>query len=327
MFKINRRTFLGLFKGLAPVLVIGPVDPAVAEPQALPVKPSYRKVYLDEVAIAGFRYYDGMRAEVATSLCVGQTLVLRRQSENPYDAKAIEVITEAGMKLGYLPRSANLTPAALADQSVPLGAEISALDLDAQPWQRARVRVYQLIADVPPPPQDSIDHASGPLNPPFAAAPIDPESMLRVNLNAAVAERRAWFERYFQDVAANLRPAPPDGKRDVCPCCGYPAAFPVCLLCHWKNDGATDEYDPDGLYYGANPEGALIEARVHFYNRLTGLETDTLSNERNGARKIVSAKRAAVVAYERMRGVTDDFVVRALWHEVYQQEANLKVSR
>jgi hypothetical protein len=114
---------------------------------------------LAEAAIAGFRYYDGMRDEVLATLHPGGELVLRREPENPHDPNAIAIHTSGGRKLGYVPRIDNLTPAMIADPDVPLGAQILAVAPEAPPWERVRVSIYQQIADVPPP--DEADRGAG----------------------------------------------------------------------------------------------------------------------------------------------------------------------
>jgi hypothetical protein len=116
-------------------------------PQAEPAALVYRKVYLGEVFIAGFRFHDGMRPAVLAGLNVGDELDLCREPQNPYDENAIAVYDRQRHHLGYVPCHSNDLPARLADQSVGLGAEISGLEPDASPWERVRIRLYQRVAE------------------------------------------------------------------------------------------------------------------------------------------------------------------------------------
>lgn len=80
------------------------------------------RVAVLDFAIAGGHYHGLGR--VLASLAPGQTLRLRREPENPYDANAIAVHDSDGLKLGYLPRSANAPVAALMDSGTEVHADI-----------------------------------------------------------------------------------------------------------------------------------------------------------------------------------------------------------
>ncbi len=110
-----------------------------------PDKPAARAVELLETPVAGFQYHEGMRRDVFRRLRVSQRLLLVREPENPYDELAVAVHTMEGHKLGYIPRSCNAIPAALADQSVSLHARITDIDPDAPPWERVYVKVWQEV--------------------------------------------------------------------------------------------------------------------------------------------------------------------------------------
>lgn len=68
-----------------------------------------------------------------------------REPDNPYDELAIAVLAGDGRKLGYLLRSCKEIHAALADQSVPLRACITALEPQAPPWERLVLKVWQEV--------------------------------------------------------------------------------------------------------------------------------------------------------------------------------------
>jgi len=57
-------------------------------------------------------------------------------------------------------------------------------------------------------------------------------------------------------------------SRFRCPCCGFPtlgesAAFEICELCNWEDDGQSDE-DADEVPGGPNSDYSLTEARRNF---------------------------------------------------------------
>ena len=134
MASISRRDFLK-------VLAMVPLSPLVhASPE---VRLQTRKIYLRTVLIAGFQYYDGY--DIFDQLVVGDELELRRQPDNPYDDKAIEVYTRDGHKLGYIPRIANPIPAALADQNIAIGAEISGLRSPDEYYKPIKMQLYMII--------------------------------------------------------------------------------------------------------------------------------------------------------------------------------------
>ena len=115
------------------------INTAVAVPAWL--RSSRRRYELMTVGVAGFQYHDGMDAAVAATLREGGELVLRREPENPHDAKAVALHTPLGDKIGYLPRRRNAVPARLADQDATLRAVLTRFSPEAMPWERAEVRV------------------------------------------------------------------------------------------------------------------------------------------------------------------------------------------
>ena len=104
-----------------------------------------RKLILADVFVAGFQYHEGMRREVARTLCEGDTVLLIREPDNPYDDQAIAVRTKDGHRVGYVPRDLNPVPSVLADQGVALSAEILAVNREAPTWKRVAIRMYQVV--------------------------------------------------------------------------------------------------------------------------------------------------------------------------------------
>ena len=138
MSEINRRDFLKVL-GL---VALSPLVHASPEQRALT-----REVSLQTAPVAGFYYYDGRDVEVFESLKIGDELELRREPDNPYDEKAIEVYTEDGYKLGYVPQIENPIPAAIADQDIAIGAEIVGLEESPDIHPAVQMRLYMIIAE------------------------------------------------------------------------------------------------------------------------------------------------------------------------------------
>ena len=81
-----------------------------------------RTVLREETTVAGIAYYDAERA--VPTLGAGSELVLRREPGNPYDPRAIEVLTADGTKLGYVWRVENEPLAAMMDAGVRLSGRV-----------------------------------------------------------------------------------------------------------------------------------------------------------------------------------------------------------
>ena len=79
-----------------------------------------------ETYVAGGMYHDAEKALLR--LGWGTPLRLRREPANPHDSLAVEVLTENGLKLGYLPRAVNREPARLMDRGCALRAEVARAD-------------------------------------------------------------------------------------------------------------------------------------------------------------------------------------------------------
>ena len=104
---------------------------------AAPRTPS-RTILLQTSPVAGFQYHHG--EEVWDGLRAGQTLDLFRESDNPYDDKAVRVDWE-GHKLGYVPRIENHAVSQLLDRGEKLSARIVELKQSRDPWERIQFAV------------------------------------------------------------------------------------------------------------------------------------------------------------------------------------------
>ena len=99
-----------------------------------------REVTLLSTYVAGAAYHGA--AERAPRLRPGDGLELRRAPDNPYDARAIEVRTDDGAMLGYVPRIDNQALANLMDAGFRPTARVRAVVPDpARPEIRLDVSV------------------------------------------------------------------------------------------------------------------------------------------------------------------------------------------
>ncbi len=85
--------------------------------------PFARDIFLVETHVAGIVYYQA--GSVKTQLLSGLVLCLRREPSNQHDDLAIEVLTDDGIKLGYVPRNRNPVLARLMDAGKLLVAEVT----------------------------------------------------------------------------------------------------------------------------------------------------------------------------------------------------------
>lgn len=95
-------------------------------------------ILLQDSPLAGFQYHQGK--QLWQDMKAGDALILTREPDNPYDAKAIRVDWQ-GHKLGYVPRRENADIARLMDRGARLEARISRLVESRDPWQRVRFEI------------------------------------------------------------------------------------------------------------------------------------------------------------------------------------------
>lgn len=88
--------------------------------------------------LAGFQYHAG-RA-LFPLMSEGDRLELYRESDNPYDAKAVRVEWRGAM-IGFAPRADNVDLARLMDRGVPVEGRIVALQKSRDPWKRILIDV------------------------------------------------------------------------------------------------------------------------------------------------------------------------------------------
>lgn len=131
---MSRRVFLKalttLFSGLTLPTIVH-AKPSQATWKTLPVSP-----------LAGFQYHSGEM--LWPNFAVGQSLALIRETDNPFDARAVS-ITWQGHKLGYIPAIDNVDISQLLDRGENLDVLISAVNMSSNPWKRIEVEVRWLI--------------------------------------------------------------------------------------------------------------------------------------------------------------------------------------
>ena len=101
--------------------------------------PFEQDIMLARMHVAGTDYYGAKNA--AESFSAGDRFVLRREPENRHDKFAIEVLTQDGGKLGYIPRDRNEIPARLMDAGKHLFVQLETFKLRGS-WLDISISLY-----------------------------------------------------------------------------------------------------------------------------------------------------------------------------------------
>lgn len=101
--------------------------------------PFAREIFLIETHIAGTSHVP--IREIEPGLAVADSLILRREPDNPHDPLAILILTEKGEKLGYVPRDRNEILARLMDAGKFLFARLESKEWQGD-WLRVAARVF-----------------------------------------------------------------------------------------------------------------------------------------------------------------------------------------
>ncbi len=178
----------------------------------------FRKIYLLQSFVAGFRHYEGM--QLLETMKAGDLLELVREPANEHDSCAIALHWQS-KKIGFIPASINEMLSYLIDaEALSLFAVITHLEKKSQPWENVAVAVYfvqQVDKDLPA-------HASHltkieaphyrTLNKKISAEENklpDLEELFEdtnrvINLEGIPEEQveaKAYFEKYFKPVSIN----------------------------------------------------------------------------------------------------------------------------
>ena len=100
----------------------------------------FRKIYLLQCFVAGFRHYEGMN--MLHKMKEGDLLELVREPANEFDDCAIALHLR-GIKIGFIPASVNEMLSYLLDaEALSLFAVITHLEKNSQPWENVAIAVY-----------------------------------------------------------------------------------------------------------------------------------------------------------------------------------------
>lgn len=103
---------------------------------------SYRKIYLFQSFVAGFRFHKGM--ELLQRMSKNDPLEMRREPDNEHDRFAVALYWQQE-KIGYLPAADNEMMARLLDaEALPLLAFITHINREVQPWENLAIAVCLL---------------------------------------------------------------------------------------------------------------------------------------------------------------------------------------
>lgn len=126
---MNRSNFL---KQLIASIAIGKLPVSLTK--------DFRKIYLLQCFVAGFRHYEGM--QVLGNMKEGDLLELVREPGNEYDECAIALHWQK-KKIGFIPANINEMLSFLLDaEALSLFAVITHLEQTTQPWENVAVAVY-----------------------------------------------------------------------------------------------------------------------------------------------------------------------------------------
>lgn len=101
--------------------------------------PFAKEIFLIETHVAGTSHVP--IREIEATLTAGDSLVLRRESDNLHDPLAIIILTGNGEKLGYVPRDRNEILARLMDAGKFLIARLESKEWQGD-WLRVAARVF-----------------------------------------------------------------------------------------------------------------------------------------------------------------------------------------
>ena len=102
--------------------------------------PFERDIFLFDTHVAGTSYAEGIE-ELAAYLKPEDRLSFFREPDNPYDEEAIVVKTDAGVKIGYIPRKDNVVFARLMDAGKILFGKIKSVEMRGT-WVKIDIEIY-----------------------------------------------------------------------------------------------------------------------------------------------------------------------------------------
>ena len=108
-----------------------------------------------------------------------------------------------------------------------------------------------------------------------------------------------------------------------CPCCGFPtlgepAAYLICRLCNWEDDGQGD-LDANEVWGGPNGSYSLSEARENFKKFRTMYHPDDSKINRRESFAVLEVKEKLIEAYSKLNTVPQELKERAV-NEIFKLE-------
>ena len=102
--------------------------------------PFERDIFLFDTHVAGTAYVDGIE-ELTPYLKPEDRLSFFREPDNPHDKEAIVVKTDAGVKIGYIPRKDNVVVARLMDAGKMLFGKVISVELQGT-WVKIDIGIW-----------------------------------------------------------------------------------------------------------------------------------------------------------------------------------------
>ncbi|MTB64239.1 restriction endonuclease [Streptococcus sp. zg-86] len=102
--------------------------------------PFERDIFLFDTYVAGVMHIETFE-EIEPDLQIGMELVFIREPENPYDSEAINIQTQVGQKIGYVPKKDNVIFARLMDAGKLLVGKIQDKKQKGK-WTKIGIGIY-----------------------------------------------------------------------------------------------------------------------------------------------------------------------------------------
>ena len=102
--------------------------------------PFERDIFLFDTHVAGTSHVEGIE-ELVPYLKTDDRLSFFREPDNPHDREAIVVKTDAGVKIGYIPRKDNVVFARLMDAGKMLFGKVISVELQGT-WVKIDIGIW-----------------------------------------------------------------------------------------------------------------------------------------------------------------------------------------
>ena len=103
-------------------------------------EPFVREIFLVECRIAGTTHVENIDAKTA-ALEPGSILKFLRESDNKYDALAIQILNDRGERIGYVPRDKNEVLARLMDGGKLIYGQVQDKEL-IDDWWKIKIKIF-----------------------------------------------------------------------------------------------------------------------------------------------------------------------------------------